>query len=81
MTASTLRQLAAHLTDPAVVAAAPRVRARDAGRGLLGVVAAHWSPLDLGPRPGPVAPSQRIAYVPSTVLVIDRKALARQWRL
>ena len=74
-TASTLRRLAEHLVDPAVVAAAPRVRARDSGAGLLGVIAAHWSPLDLGPRPGPVAPMQRVAYAPSTVLVMDRNVL------
>jgi mycofactocin system glycosyltransferase len=72
---STLRHLAAHLADPAVVGAAPRVRAVDAGRGVLGVIAAHWSPLDQGARPGPVAPTQRVAYVPSTVLVVDRVVL------
>src|SRR5438445_722427 len=55
-------------------AAAPRVRARDAGRGLLGVIAAHWSPLDLGARPGPVAPTKRVTYVPSTVIVVGRQA-------
>ena len=75
-TSSTLRQLASHLDDPAVAAAAPRVRPRNAGRGLLGVVAAYWSPLDLGARPGPVTPTQRIAYVPSTVLVVGSKAFA-----
>jgi len=74
--ASTLRRLVAHLDDPSVVAAAPRVRSRDAGVGVLGVVAAHWSPLDLGVRPGLVAPAHRVSYVPSTVLVARRQALA-----
>lgn len=73
--ASTLRRLAAHLTDPMVAAAAPRVRSADAGGGLLGVVGAYWSPLDLGGRAGLVAPSQRVAYVPSTVVVVRRQAL------
>ena len=74
--ASTVRRLVAHLGDPGVAAAAPRVRSRDAGVGVLGVVAAHWSPLDLGARPGPVAPAKRVSYVPSTVLVVRRHALS-----
>ena len=73
--APTLQRLAAHLGDAAVAAAAPRVRARDAGRGVLGVLAAHWSPLDMGPRPGLVAPSHRVGYIPSTVLVVRRRSL------
>jgi len=73
--ASTLRRLVAHLSDTAVTAAAPRGRSREAGHGVLGVVAAHWSPLDLGARPGAVAPTHRVSYVPSTVLVMRRQAL------
>jgi len=74
--ASTLRRLVAHLGDPAVTAAAPRVRSLDAGAGVLGVVATHWSPLDLGARPGPVAPTHRVSYIPSTVLVVRRQAFS-----
>jgi mycofactocin glycosyltransferase len=73
---TTLRRVVAHFSDPLVVAAAPRVRAIDTGRGVLGVIARHWSPLDLGPSAGPVLPNGRIAYVPSTVLLVRRGAFA-----
>ena len=73
---ATLQQVAAHLADPLVAAAAPRVcpDARDAS-GLLRAFASAASPLDLGNQPAAVAPGGRVAYVPSTVLVVRRTAL------
>lgn len=73
---TTLRSLAAHFSDPLVAAVAPRVRPLTKGGGVLGVIARHWSPLDLGPSAGPVVATGRIAYVPSTVLLVRRDALA-----
>ncbi len=56
-----------HFADPLVVAVAPRVVP-------LGVTTIG-SPLDLGDRPGPVAPLTRLAYVPTAALVVRRAAL------
>ena len=56
-----------HFADPLVAAVAPRVVP-------LGVTTIG-SPLDLGDRPGPVAPGTRLAYVPSAALVVRRAAL------
>ena len=72
--AATLRGAAAHFSDPLVAAVAPRIRATGDGHGVLGVIARHWSPLDLGPVAGPVRPAARISYVPSTVLLVRREA-------
>ena len=56
-----------HFADPLVAAVAPRVVA-------LGV-STIGSPLDLGDRPGPVAPGTRLPYVPTAALVVRRAAL------
>ena len=73
---ATLQQIAAHLCDPLVAAAAPRVCPDvSAADGMLQAFAAAASPLDLGPRPAAVAPGGRVSYVPSTVLVVRRTAL------
>jgi mycofactocin system glycosyltransferase len=61
-----LTRLAAHLDDPTVAAAAPRV---------LPDRRAPRSALDLGPYPARVAPGTRTAYVPTTTLVVRRAAL------
>jgi mycofactocin system glycosyltransferase len=54
-----LRQLAAHLSDPAVAAATPRV---------------DDPLLDMGAQPANVKPGSRVSYVPATVLVVRRTA-------
>jgi len=72
-----LDALLSHLTDPAVAAVAPRVRAR------AGPVTPAWlatyerarSPLDLGPAPAAVRPRSRVPYVPTAALVVRRSAL------
>lgn len=66
--------LAAHLDDPRVGAAAPRVRAAR-GRGLLGRYAAVRGPLDMGADEAAVRPGARVAYVPTAALVVRRAAL------
>ncbi len=66
--------LAGHLADPAVALAAPRVRSRP-GPGRLAAYERRHSPLDLGPRPGPVAPGRPVAYVPAAAVVVRVDAL------
>jgi mycofactocin system glycosyltransferase len=73
-----LGPLVDHLADPDVGAVAPRIRAR-AGAATAAWLAAYEavrSPLDLGTRPGAVRPRSRVPYVPATVLVVRRSALA-----
>jgi mycofactocin system glycosyltransferase len=72
--ADTLTALGAHLADPAVVAAAPRIVGA-AGRTSVGRYARGRSALDCGPRPGRVAPLGRVPFVPTTALVVRRTAL------
>ncbi len=67
-------RLLAHLTDPALAAVAPRVRALGGG-GPIGGFEARHSPLDMGPKPGRVAPGRSIPYVPSAVLFVRRAAI------
>jgi mycofactocin glycosyltransferase len=70
----TIEGLAAHLADPLVAVAAPRI---------VGVAAATSaerygraaSCLDLGPVPARVVPGGRVSYVPSTALVARRSVL------
>ncbi len=61
--------LAGHLADPAVAAAAPRIVAAP------GEPAGARNALDLGPRPGRVAPGTPVAYVPTAALLARRSAL------
>ena len=72
-------RLAAHLADPAVAAAAPRIVPLAAGPGA-GSWASRYtaasSCLDLGDRPALVAPGHRVGYVPTAALVVRRAALA-----
>jgi mycofactocin system glycosyltransferase len=73
-----LAPLRAHLADPAVALAAPRVVALPAKPGAAGWLdryEALRSSLDLGPDPAPVAPRTRVAYVPSAALLVRRAAL------
>lgn len=81
------QELARWFADPAVVAVAARVRPLPAGggrRGRAGAGAARVayaayesvrSPLDLGPRPAPVRPGSRVAYLPAAALLVRRSAL------
>lgn len=69
-----LRRLAAHLADPAVAAAAPRIRPRDRDGSTIARFAAARSPLDLGSRSATVRPDGRVPYVPTTALAVRRSA-------
>jgi len=69
-----LRCLIGHFDDPAVVAAAPRVRSRS-GSTLLQRYEREHSPLDLGAAPAGVGPGRAVAYVPTAALVVRRSAL------
>ncbi len=76
ITPEALAVLAGHLADPAVAAAAPRVRSRIDKPGLLAFYESVHSPLDLGPEPSPVGPGRRVRYVPAAALIV-RTAAAR----
>ncbi|HEX4655097.1 MAG TPA: glycosyltransferase [Mycobacteriales bacterium] len=62
--AKELLGVAGHLADPCLAAVAPRVSEGD-----------DSSPLDLGPREALVGPGSRVSYVPTTALVVRRRAL------
>lgn len=70
-----LEQILPHLDDPAVVAAAPRVRARTAGRTRAERWAAESCPLDMGTAPAEVRPGGSVPYVPTAALVVHRGRL------
>ena len=72
---ATLQHVASHLADPLVAAAAPRVCPDTQATGVLRAFTQTRSPLDLGAHAAAVTPTGRIAYVPSTVLVVRRNAL------
>ncbi|WP_239308748.1 MULTISPECIES: mycofactocin biosynthesis glycosyltransferase MftF [unclassified Frankia] len=67
-----LTRLLPHLVDPVVALVAPRV-ASSAGRALRARYEMSRSPLDLGPRSGPVRAGSRISYVPAAALLIRRE--------
>lgn len=72
-----IEALAAHLADPLVGAAAPRVVAPSLiGRPTAAArYAAACGSLDLGARPARVAPASRVSYVPTAALVVRCAAL------
>lgn len=71
-----LALLLAHLADPAVAAAAPRVRSVGGDApGWLAAYEATRSSLDLGPRRGQVRPGGRVPYVPTAALLVRRAVL------
>jgi len=72
---STLARLAAHFADPRLGAAAPRVLAPQAPTGVLAAYEDRHSSLDMGASPGGVGPGSRVPYVPSTTLVLRRRAI------
>jgi mycofactocin glycosyltransferase len=71
-----IERLAAHLADPAVAAAAPRVVPVPAGMGWAGRYTTAACCLDLGGAEARVVPGTRVAYVPTAALVARRAALA-----
>ncbi len=71
-----IERLAAHLADPAVAAAAPRMVAVPAGPGWAGRYTTAACCLDLGDAEARVVPGTRVAYVPTAALVVRRAALA-----
>ena len=71
-----IERLAAHLADPAVAAAAPRMVAVPAGPGWAGRYTTAACCLDLGEAEARVVPGTRVAYVPTAALVVRRAALA-----
>jgi mycofactocin glycosyltransferase len=73
-----LERLAAHLADPAVAAAAPRMVAVPAGPGWAGRYTTAACCLDLGGAEARVVPGTRVAYVPTAALVARRAALVRE---
>jgi mycofactocin system glycosyltransferase len=72
-----IERLAAHLADPAVAAAAPRMVAVPAGPGWAGRYTTAACCLDLGEAEARVVPGTRVAYVPTAALVVRRAALAQ----
>lgn len=72
-----LRGLLAHFADPGLGAAAPRVLGVEpSAAGWLDRYEAVRSPLDMGPRSGPVRPDSRVGYVPTPTLAVRRAAFA-----
>jgi len=71
-----LEVLRRHLDDPAVAVVGPRVLGGEpcADDSWLCRYEAARSSLDLGPRPGPVHPLARVAYLPSAALLVRRSA-------
>jgi mycofactocin system glycosyltransferase len=70
-------ELAAHLADPLVGAVAPRIVAPfRAAAGSADRYAIARGSLDLGDREARVAPSTRVAYVPTAALLVRRDALS-----
>lgn len=70
-----IERLAAHLADPAVAAAAPRMVAAPAGPSWAGRYTTAACCLDLGDAEARVVPGTRVAYVPTAALVVRRAAL------
>ena len=68
-----LGALLAHLADPRVAGAAPRVRARG-GTTVLGRYEASAGPLDLGPTGATVRPDGPVPFVSTTALLLRREA-------
>jgi mycofactocin system glycosyltransferase len=70
-------RLLGHFADPRIAAVAPRIRALQAGGGLIGGYEERHSALDMGSGGGLVAPGRPTPYVPSTVLFVRRSAVGR----
>jgi mycofactocin system glycosyltransferase len=61
--------------DPEVGAVAPRIRPLGSSPSARARFNRGRSPLDMGPKPGPVGPERRVRYVPTAALVVRRRAL------
>jgi mycofactocin system glycosyltransferase len=72
-----LATLLAHFADPAVGAAAPRIRSREAAgtSWWLSAYEQMRSSLDLGPVEAPVRPGSVVSYAPTATLIVRREAL------
>lgn len=75
VTPDTVGRLLAAFDDPAVVAAAPRVRSEERP-GLVGRYDRRRSPLDLGPVESLVGPGRAVPYVPTACLAVRAAAVA-----
>lgn len=64
-----------HFDDPAVAAAAPRIKPINMGQGLLERYESSRSSLDMGGQPELVRPGARLGFVPSAALVVRRSAI------
>ena len=71
-----IERLAAHLADPAVAVAAPRIRPVPGGRSWADRYSAAGSSLDMGGQEGRVAPGTRLSYVPTAALLARRARAA-----
>jgi mycofactocin system glycosyltransferase len=67
--------LLAHLEDPAVGMAAPRIVSPSTQRGRIAAYERRRSALDMGPQPSLARPYGRVWYVPSAAMVARRDAL------
>jgi mycofactocin glycosyltransferase len=67
--------LLGHFADPLVAAVAPRIVGVTEGGGGIETAVGWASPLDMGPRSGPVAPRTRLPYVPAAALLVRRCVL------
>ncbi|MEI2731730.1 MAG: mycofactocin biosynthesis glycosyltransferase MftF [Dermatophilaceae bacterium] len=74
-TPDALARLRRHLDDESVGLVAPRVSALEEAAGWIATYERYRSPLDMGPRPGPVRPGARISYVCSATVLARREAL------
>ena len=70
-----IERLAAHLADPAVAAAAPRIVPVPARPSWAGRYTAAACPLDLGDAEARMVPATRVAYVPTAALLARRAPL------
>jgi mycofactocin system glycosyltransferase len=70
-----LSPLAAHLADPRVALAAPRITALRTGAQPVARYEAHHAPLDRGPRPALVVPGGAVPFVPGAALLARTAAL------
>jgi mycofactocin system glycosyltransferase len=68
-------ELLAHLEDPAVGMAAPRIVSPAAQRGRIAAYERRRSALDMGAQPALARPYGRVWYVPSAAMIARRKAL------
>lgn len=70
-----LETLLAHFADPKVGAVAPRIVGHEReATGALGRYEQSRSPIDMGPRSGPVRPDAAVSFVPTATIAVRRSA-------